>query len=82
MNYDTLIEQYLGGPGLPRRAIAGMTRDQLLARPIPGRCPPRKSYATLLTMSRVYASLRNFRSPALQSGQEVTAKPGLLPWTF
>jgi hypothetical protein len=37
MNHDALIEEYLAGPGLQRCAIAGMTRDQLLARSIPGK---------------------------------------------
>ena len=34
MGHDALID--LAGPGLLRRAVAGMTREQLLARPIPG----------------------------------------------
>ena len=37
MSHDALIEEYLAGPDLLRRAVAGMTRDQLLARPIPGK---------------------------------------------
>jgi hypothetical protein len=37
MNYDALIEEYLAGPGLLRRAVAGMTREQLLAKPVPGK---------------------------------------------
>jgi uncharacterized damage-inducible protein DinB len=32
-----LIEQYLEGPKLLRQAVAGMTREQLLARPIAGK---------------------------------------------
>jgi hypothetical protein len=32
-----LIKQYLAGPDLLRRAIAGMEKEQLLARPIPGK---------------------------------------------
>ena len=32
-----LIEQYAAGPALLRQAVAGMTREQLLARPIPGK---------------------------------------------
>ncbi|MCS6851775.1 MAG: DinB family protein [Gemmataceae bacterium] len=32
-----LIARYLEGPALLRRAVAGMTREQLLARPVPGR---------------------------------------------
>ena len=33
----TLIEQYLDGPQQLRQAVAGMTREQLLARPIAGK---------------------------------------------
>ncbi len=32
-----MIEAYLAGPPLLRKAVAGMTREQLLARPIPGK---------------------------------------------
>jgi uncharacterized damage-inducible protein DinB len=32
-----LIEAYLAGPRTLRQAVAGMTREQLTARPIPGR---------------------------------------------
>ena len=34
---DELIAAYLTGPGLLRRAVAGMTRDQLTARPVSGK---------------------------------------------
>ncbi|GBD36185.1 Putative metal-dependent hydrolase YfiT [bacterium HR36] len=37
MNIEERIQQYLEGPALLRRAVAGMTREQLLARPVPGR---------------------------------------------
>jgi hypothetical protein len=33
----SLIDEYLKGPALLRQAIAGMSREQLLARPIPGK---------------------------------------------
>ena len=33
----TLIETYLDGPRQLRQAVAGMTREQLLARPVPGK---------------------------------------------
>jgi len=32
-----LIEAYLEGPQLLRRSVAGMTREQLLSRPVPGK---------------------------------------------
>ncbi len=31
----TLIDAYLGGPALLRQAVAGMTQEQLVARPVP-----------------------------------------------
>src|SRR5437867_3067269 len=32
-----LITEYVAGPRILRQAIAGMTREQLLARPVPGK---------------------------------------------
>src|SRR3954469_22899830 len=32
-----MIEEYLAGPGTLRKAVAGMTREQLTARPIAGK---------------------------------------------
>jgi hypothetical protein len=37
MNYRKIIEDYLAGPAVLRKAVAGMTREQLLARPVPGK---------------------------------------------
>jgi hypothetical protein len=37
MPLTPLIEQYLAGPDTLRRAVKGMTRDQLTARPIEGK---------------------------------------------
>ena len=37
MSFASLIDQYAAGPETLRRAIKGMTRDQLVARPIPGK---------------------------------------------
>jgi hypothetical protein len=33
----SLIDDYLQGPSLLRQAVAGMSREQLLARPVPGK---------------------------------------------
>jgi hypothetical protein len=35
--HGSLIDEFLAGPDLVRRSVAGMSRDQLLARPVPGR---------------------------------------------
>jgi hypothetical protein len=32
-----LIDEYLAGPQTLRKAVSGMTREQLLARPVPGK---------------------------------------------
>ena len=37
MAFSALIEQYLAGADTLRRAVKGMTRDQLVARPIEGK---------------------------------------------
>jgi uncharacterized damage-inducible protein DinB len=36
-SFHELVNQYLAGPELLRKALAGMTKEQLLARPIEGR---------------------------------------------
>ena len=37
METTTLIDNYLNGPRLLRKAVAGMSQEQLVARPIPGK---------------------------------------------
>ena len=37
MEPTTLIDSYLDGPQLLRKAVAGMSQEQLVARPIPGK---------------------------------------------
>lgn len=37
MPLTALIEQYLAGPAALRAAVAGLTRDQFAARPVPGK---------------------------------------------
>src|SRR3954454_23235762 len=37
MPLGALLEQYSAGPDVLRRSVKGMTRDQLTARPIPGK---------------------------------------------
>jgi hypothetical protein len=55
MSHDELIEQYLAGPGLLRRAVAGMTRDQLPARPIPGKWSTQEVVCHLADYEPIYA---------------------------
>src|SRR5437660_5767633 len=36
-NLSQLLDDYLAGPAMLRKAVAGMSREQLLAQPVPGR---------------------------------------------
>ena len=37
MQPKTLIDNYLDGPQLLRKAVAGMSQEQMIARPVPGK---------------------------------------------
>src|SRR5438046_6938663 len=37
MSLPQMIDAYLAGPAALRKAVAGMSREQLLARPVPGK---------------------------------------------
>ena len=50
-----LIDEYLNGPKLLREAVAGMTREQLLARPIAGKWSTLELVAHLADFEPVYA---------------------------
>ena len=76
MNYDALIEQYLAGPGLLRRAIAGMTSDQLLARPIPAKWSTQEVVCHLADYEPIYAD-RMKRVIALKEPELLKGDPGL-----
>jgi hypothetical protein len=71
MKYDAEIEQYLAGPGLLRRAVAGRTGDHLLARPIPGKWSTQEVVFHLADYEPIYAD-RMKRVIALE-------EPALLP---
>ncbi len=43
------IDAYVAGPALLRQAVAGMTQEQLVARPSPANGPPWRSSAIWLT---------------------------------
>jgi uncharacterized damage-inducible protein DinB len=76
MNHDALIEQYLAGPGLLRRAVAGMPGDQLLARPIPGRWSTQEVVCHLADYEPIYAD-RMKRVIALKEPELLPGDPGL-----
>jgi hypothetical protein len=71
-----LIEQYLAGPGLLRRAVAGMTRGQLLARPIPGQWSTQEVVCHLADYEPVYPD-RMKRIIALQEPELLQGDPGV-----
>src|SRR5947207_4154168 len=76
MNHDALIEQYLAGPGLLRRAVAGMTREQLFARPIPGKWSTLEVVCHLADYEPIYAD-RMKRVIALEEPVLLKGDPGL-----
>lgn len=49
-----LIDQYAAGPAQLRQAVAGLTREQLLARPIPGKWSTLELIAHLADFEPVY----------------------------
>ena len=76
MDHDALIEQYLAGPGLLRRAIAGMTGEQLLAKPIPGRWSTKEVVCHLADYEPIYAD-RMKQVIALKEPELLKGDPGL-----
>src|SRR5262249_662141 len=76
MNRDALIEEYLVGPGLLRRAVTGMTSDQLLARPIPGKWSTQEVVCHLADYEPIYAD-RMKRVIALKEPELLKGDPGL-----
>jgi uncharacterized damage-inducible protein DinB len=76
MEHDALIEQYTAGPGLLRRAVAGMTREQLLARPIPGKWSIQEVVCHLADYETIYAE-RMKRVIALREPALLPGDPGL-----
>jgi hypothetical protein len=76
MNHDALIEQYLAGPGMLRRAVSGMTGDQLLARPIPGKWSTQEVVCHLADYEPIYAD-RMKRVISLPQPELLKGDPGL-----
>ena len=76
MSHDALIEEYFAGPGLLRRAVAGMTRDQLLARPIPGKWSTQEVVCHVADYEPIYAD-RMKRVIALEEPELLKGDPQL-----
>ena len=75
MNHDALIEQYLAGPGLLRRAVSGMAREQLHARPVPGKWSTQEVVCHLADYEPIYADRMKrviaLKEPELLKGDPV-----------
>ena len=54
MSLAALIDQYLAGPALVRQAVAGMAREEVLARPIAGKWSTLEVVAHLADFEIVY----------------------------
>jgi len=54
MSNASLIEQYLAGPGKLRKAVAGMTREQLAARPVAGKWSTQEVVCHIADFEPVY----------------------------
>jgi len=54
--FHELIEQYLAGASLLRQTVKGMTREQLLARPVPGKWSTLEVVAHLADFEPIHAS--------------------------
>ena len=52
---STLLTDYLAGPGALRKAVEGLTREQLVARPVPGKMSTLEVVAHLADFEPVYA---------------------------
>ena len=76
MDHDALIEQYLAGPGLLGRAVAGMTKEQLLARPVLGKWSTQEVVCHLADYEPIYAD-RMKRVIALNEPELLKGDPGL-----
>jgi hypothetical protein len=76
MNHHALIEQYLAGPALLQRAVAGMTKEQLLARPIPDKWSTQEVVCHLADYEPIYAD-RMKRVIALKEPELLKGDPGL-----
>jgi DinB superfamily len=55
MKYASLIDEFAAGPQVLRDAVKGMTREQVLARPVPGKWSTLEVVAHLSDFEIVYA---------------------------
>ena len=79
MDHQALIDAYLGGIAVLRRAVAGMTPEQLLARPVPGRWSTLEVVCHLADFEPIYADrmkrvIATDRPVLLSAGREAFAR--------
>lgn len=55
MRFNQLIDDYVSGPKRLRQTVAGMTQEQLVARPIPGKWSTLEVICHLADFEIVYA---------------------------
>src|SRR5712691_8891144 len=55
MKYSALIDQYRTGPASLRKAVAGMNREQLAARPVPGKWSTLEVVCHIADFEPIYA---------------------------
>ena len=76
MKYDAMINQYLDGPNLLRRAVVGMTTEQLFAWPVPGKWSTLEVICHIADYEPIYAD-RMKRVIALNDPELLKGDPGL-----
>jgi len=76
LDHATLIDGYLAGPALLRSAVAGMTREQLHARPIAGKWSTQEVVCHLAEYEPIYAD-RMKRVIALEEPELLKGDPAL-----
>ena len=81
MSHSALIEQYRTGPSQLRAAVAGMTREQLAARPVPGKWSTLEVLCHLADFEPIYADRMKRvlaeKNPQLPSGDPDLFQAGL-----
>jgi len=79
VDYEALIDAYVSGIEVLRRAVAGMTAEQLLARPVPGRWSTLEVVCHLADFEPIYADrmkrvIATDRPLLLSAGREAFAR--------
>ena len=79
METEALLDAYRDGIDVLRRAVAGMTRDQLVARPVPGRWSTLEVVCHLADFDPIYADrmkrvIATDRPLLLSAGHEAFAR--------